>query len=81
MLYLWITIAVMFATTGCARHVWTKPGLTEQEWRVDSYACERDMRQSGYHGTGLAGGLNARGGFYDRCLQSKGLLQGTRRFG
>ena len=58
-------------SAGCARTVWTKTGLTEEEFRVDDYACERDMRQSGYFGTGLVGAVNARG-FYDRCMQAKG---------
>jgi hypothetical protein len=62
---------LILAVTGCVRLVWTKRGVTEQEWRADSYACERDMRQSGYYGTGLAGALNAQD-FYGRCLQSKG---------
>jgi len=71
MTYLWVTLLAILAATGCARHVWTKPGVTEQEWRADSYACERDVRQSGYYGTGLAGILNQQD-FYSRCLQSKG---------
>ena len=67
----WMTLIAIVAVTGCARHVWTKSGLTEQEFRTDSYACERDMRQSGYFGTGLAGMLNSRD-FFGRCMRSKG---------
>ena len=43
--------------TACTRVVWVKPGVTEQEFRVDSYACEKDMRQSGYFGTGISGAI------------------------
>ena len=71
MVYVWIAVMAIFAATGCARHVWTKAGLTEQEFRADSYACERDMRQSGYFGTGLVGMLNSQD-FLDRCMRSKG---------
>ena len=56
---------------GCAQPVWTKPGYTEAAWRADRYACERDARQSGYYGGGIAGAIEMRG-FFDRCLESKG---------
>ena len=59
---------------GCARIVWTRPDFTEADFRADSYACERDVRQSGYYGTGYAGALNAQG-FFDRCMESKGYYQ------
>src|SRR5687768_5878548 len=64
-------VLVLAALAGCTRTLWTKPGVTEQEFRVDSYACERDMRQSGYYGSGIVGSLNATG-FYERCMESKG---------
>ncbi len=61
----------VLASASCARTVWTKAGLTEEEFRVDDYACERDMRQSGYFGAGWVGALHAQG-FYERCMQAKG---------
>ena len=61
---------------GCAKTVWTEAGLTEQEFRSDDYSCERDMRQSGYFGTGRAGALNAKS-FYERCMQAKGYRKAT----
>jgi hypothetical protein len=64
------------ALTGCAKTIWTKPGLTEQEYNVDAYACERDVRQSGYYGGGIAGALNMRD-FYERCMRSKGYRKAT----
>ncbi len=68
----YIVVAILCCLlAGCASIVWTKPDFTEEEFRVDRYACERDMRQSGYYGTGLAGALNAQG-FFDRCMESKG---------
>jgi hypothetical protein len=58
------------AVGGCARTVWTKEGATDQEFRADSYACERDKRQS-FHGTGILGGISARQ-FFDQCMESRG---------
>jgi len=68
---LWLIGIAILALAGCTRYVWTKPGLTEQQFRTDSYACERDMRQSGYFGTGLVGALNAED-FQEHCMRSKG---------
>ena len=61
----------VLASAGCTRSVWTKAAFTEEEFRADDYSCERDMRQSGYFGTGWVGALNAKG-FYERCMQAKG---------
>ena len=44
--------------TACAPMIWDKPGTTQEQYNQDSYACEKDARQSGYFGTGLAGALN-----------------------
>jgi hypothetical protein len=33
--------------------------------------CERDLRQSGYYGGGIAGQLNMRD-FYNRCMEANG---------
>ena len=63
-------------TGGCAKTIWTKPGLTESDYRADDYACERDMRQSGYFGGGLAGALSAKG-FFERCMGAKGYHKAT----
>jgi hypothetical protein len=61
----------VLSVAGCVRMVWTKEDFTEQEFRVDAYACERDVRQSGYFGTGGEAAGNAQG-FYRRCMESKG---------
>ena len=66
------TVGLVIVTlTGCVRLVWMKPGVTDEEFRVDDYACERDMRQSGYFGGGFSGAMNAQT-FYNKCMESKG---------
>ena len=73
-LMLLLTLGIL--ATGCTQTVWTKNNLTEAEYRADAYACERDMRQGGYYGTGLAGALNAQA-FQERCMVSKGYRKST----
>jgi len=68
-----IALICGLALTGCTTY-WTKAGFTDQEFRADTYSCERDMRQSGYYGGGLVGVLNARS-FHDRCMEAKGYRQ------
>lgn len=66
---LWLLLCV--AMTACATPKWDRPGATQQDFNTDSYACERDMRQSGYYGGGIAGAMNAQS-FQQRCMVSKG---------
>jgi hypothetical protein len=67
-------IAVLLIA-GCAEQaVWVKPGATEQDFAQDTYECERDMRQSGYFGTGIYGAINARE-FTERCMVARGWHQ------
>jgi len=56
------------------RLMWTKSPWNEQEARRDFYECERDARQSGYFGSGIAGALNM-ADFQKRCLRAKGYRQ------
>ena len=63
------TAALLLA--GCAPTVWDKPGATQSDFNMDSYQCEKDARQSGYYGNGLAGALEMKG-FYDRCMVAHG---------
>jgi hypothetical protein len=77
MVRLFLLLAFVALSEGCGQTIWTKQGGTEQEYRVDAYACERDMRQSGYYGGGIAGALNAKG-FYERCMMSKGYHKATK---
>jgi hypothetical protein len=60
--------------SGCASPTWDKPGATQQDFAQDSYACEKDMRQSGYYGGGIIGVINANG-FEDRCMVAHGWTQ------
>jgi hypothetical protein len=66
-----LPVALCFVLSACAATSWSKPGTTQAEYNKDSYECERDMRQSGGYGTGLAGALNAQG-FEDRCMIARG---------
>lgn len=56
---------------GCSTVTFYKRGATQQQLKKDSYQCEKDMRQSGYFGRGLAGIDEARG-FAIRCMQARG---------
>jgi hypothetical protein len=64
-------VLAIVALTGCAQKVWNKPGATQQDFQTDSYACEKDARQSGYFGGGLAGAINFQG-FEARCMNAHG---------
>ncbi len=57
--------------TSCAQRVWTKPGASDQDFATDRYGCERDVRQSGYYGTGLAGAVNMNS-FFSECMNAHG---------
>lgn len=61
---------VALLVSGCAM-VWTKPGATDNDYYQDTYACERDVRQTGYHGGGLAGAISMQD-FFARCMRAKG---------
>ncbi len=66
-----LVVAMVAALAGCARIIWSKPGATQQDYATDSYACERDMRQSLYFGGGLVGQANAQS-FMNRCMVAHG---------
>lgn len=55
-----------------AQTVWTKPGVSREDWRSDQYSCERDTRMSAASfGGGVAQSYFAQQ-FYNRCLEAKG---------
>lgn len=63
---------LVVAILGCASPtIWDKAGATQQDFRVDSYNCEKDTRQSGYFGGGLAASFEMRD-FYARCMIARG---------
>lgn len=65
-----IIMTCMFVAA-CAQTVWQKAGVTQAEFNKDTYECEKDARQSGYFGTGIAGAI-AFGQFQERCMVAKG---------
>ena len=64
-------LLLVAGNAGCARFVWVKPGASQQDFQRDAYECERDMRQSGYFGTGFAAAINAQD-FQERCMMARG---------
>jgi hypothetical protein len=71
-IFIAICAAVALLATGCARWVWTKDEtFTQQDFLRDRYECERDVRQSGYFGGGLAGSLNMQD-FFESCMGARG---------
>jgi hypothetical protein len=65
-------IALTALLVGCAPvMIWDKPGATQSDYNRDSYECEKDARQSGYYGGGIAGSIAMRE-FFKRCMISKG---------
>ena len=66
-----LVAVVALVHAGCGRVVYRHPNYTPQKWAQDSYECERDARQSGYFGGGIAGAMAMRD-FYDRCLAARG---------
>lgn len=69
-----ITMMTTFFLVGCASMTWNKPDVTQAEFNKDSYECQRDARQSGYYGSGIAGAINMRE-FLQMCMVSKGYTQ------
>ena len=66
-----LLVVACAGTIGCARTVWVHPDYTPALFNKDSYECERDARQSGYFGTGIAGAINMQS-FFDRCMVARG---------
>lgn len=56
---------------GCAQKVFVKSGASTQDFATDRYLCERDVRQSGEYGTGLAGAMEVQG-YFNRCMSAHG---------
>lgn len=66
-----LVIPALLCVASCAQTTWVKPGATQTDYQVDSYACEKDARQSGYFGGGLAGTINMND-FFSRCMVAHG---------
>jgi hypothetical protein len=65
-----VTLAFGLLLAGCARFIWVKAGASQQDFQRDAYECERDMRQSGYFGSGILGGIEAQN-FQERCMVAR----------
>jgi hypothetical protein len=66
-----VTLAFGLLLVGCARFIWVKPGASQQDFQRDAYECERDMRQSGYFGSGVAAAIESQN-FQERCMVARG---------
>ena len=64
-------VALAALLFGCAPMIWVKPGSTEQDFNKDQYECEKDVRQSGYYGTGISRDIEMQN-FFTKCMVSKG---------
>jgi len=64
-------IALTALLVGCAPMIWDKSDATQDDYNRDSYECEKDARQSGYYGGGIAGSIEMRN-FFKRCMTAKG---------
>lgn len=69
-------VCIALSMSGCTSAQWTKAGATQQDFATDSYDCEKDARQSGYYGSGLAGAINMQG-FFNRCMNAHGWTLAT----
>jgi hypothetical protein len=68
-----IALVLCLMVAGCGPMIWDKPGGTQADYNRDNYECERDARQSGYYGGGLAGALNMRE-FFKKCMVAHGYI-------
>lgn len=67
-----VVALITLGLTGCAKPmIWNKPGGTQQDFATDQYGCEKDARQSGYFGGGIAGTINMQE-FFKRCMVAHG---------
>ncbi len=69
-IHLICTFALATSLVGCAPLEWQKSGASQSDFNKDSYECEKDARQSGYYGSGIAGSL-AMKEFYKKCMVAK----------
>jgi hypothetical protein len=67
-----IALMMLFGCVPSApQTIWKKDGATDGTYQADSYACEKDARQSGYFGTGMIGAVSMKN-FYERCMFAQG---------
>jgi hypothetical protein len=66
-----LILPLLLLVGACATTQWAKYGASQQDLATDSYNCEKDARQSGYFGGGLAGALEFND-FQKRCMVAHG---------
>jgi hypothetical protein len=65
---------VVAVLVGCAPpRTWNKPGATQVDHNRDSYACEKDVRQS--HPSANLADLPTMRAMYGRCMQAHGWVE------
>lgn len=70
-----VCLIVGLGAAGCSSSsVWEKPGVSQQDFATDSYACEKDGAQNDYYGHG--GLFNAKE-FEKRCMIAHGWTEKT----
>ena len=72
----YVAVLLLLGLSGCAQTVWIKPGAAQADLNRDSYACEKDTRQSGPFGPGLIG-IMGRKDFYGKCMVAHGWIART----
>ena len=66
-----VAVILLVSLSGFAQTVWNKPGVSQTEFNLDKYNCEKDARQSGYFGGGLVGAINMQN-FAEQCMTAHG---------
>lgn len=72
-----VAVGAALCLQACGASCWTRGNFTQSDWQRDRYECERDMRQSGYYGSGIVGAMNAKG-FFEECLEARGYYKTDR---
>ena len=65
------SVFLLLVMSGCAPMIWDKSGADQADFNRESYSCEKDARQSGHYGDGLAGAVSMQQ-FYNRCMVAQG---------
>jgi hypothetical protein len=65
--WLWALALVAFSLSACTVGTFTKPGLTDAQFKKDDYECSRDAAMSGY-GFGTLNSVGMR----EECMEARG---------
>jgi hypothetical protein len=64
-----LALTAALALSAC-NTTWNKPGLTQEQFNLDEYNCDKDAHQS-FFGGGLIGAVSQQK-FYERCMVAHG---------